>query len=161
MRNYRDESCPAPTSEETRRQAGARALLALVGLLALLILGAWIGIAQAQTVTRNVQLSWTAPTKCVDGTALATNCPISGYGVLKLIGTTWTQIGTTLPTVTSYTDANVPIGVYSYRVVAKSTASTDSNPSNLVTKNVNAPDAGDIVITVTVTVTTTAVTVSP
>jgi hypothetical protein len=160
MRNYRDESCPAPTSEEARRQAGARALLALVGLLALLILGAWVGIAQAQTVTRDVKLSWTAPTKCMSGAPI-TSCPITNYGVLKLIGTTWTQIGTTLPTVTSYTDANVPLGTYSYRVVAKSSTTTDSDPSNIATKTVDAPNAGDIVITVTVTVTTTAVTVSP
>jgi hypothetical protein len=132
----------------------------LLCLLALLGLAAWFSVAQAQTITRNLQLSWTAPTKCADGKPI-TDCPISSYGVLKLIGSTWTQIGTTLPAVTTYTDANVPLGTYSYRVVAKSATTTDSDPSNTATKVVNAPAAGDIVITIVVTVTSTAVTVSP
>lgn len=109
------------------------------------------GVASAQTVNRQAKLDWIAPTACKGGTPL-TNCPILGYSVQKLIGTTWTEIGTTTASVRTYTDSNLPLGTYTYRVLATS-ASGPSDPSNEVSKTIDVPGApGSVVITVTVTV---------
>lgn len=123
-----------------------------VTALALLVGACWHTIASAQTVNRQAVLTWQAPTACEGGTAIA-NCPIRGYSVQKLIGTTWTEVGTTIASVRTYTHSNLPLGTHTYRVLATSDAGP-SNPSNEATRIIDVPGApGGIVITVTVTVT--------
>jgi hypothetical protein len=105
----------------------------------------------AQTINRQAKLSWTAPSTCEGGAALS-NCLILGYSVQKLIGTTWTQIGTTTSSILTYTDSNLAIGTYAYRVLATGEAGP-SKPSNQVTKSFNVPGApGNLAITVTIVV---------
>lgn len=107
-----------------------------------------------QTVSRDAVLNWTPPTACKGGTPLA-NCVIRGYSIQKLSsnGSTWLEIGTTLPAVTTYSDKNLPLGTYTYRVLATSDAGP-SDPSNSATRTIDVP--GAVVLTVTVTITTTA-----
>jgi hypothetical protein len=107
--------------------------------------------ASAQTINRQVKLSWVAPSTCEGGAALS-NCAILGYSVQKLIGTTWTEIGTTTSSILTYTESNLAIGTYTYRVLATSEAGP-SKPSNQVSKSFNVPGApGNLVITVTVVI---------
>lgn len=109
------------------------------------------GIALAQTVTRRAVLTWTAPTACAGGAPIS-NCPVTGYSVQKLLGTTWTQIGVTTATVLTYTDNNIALGSHRYRVLATSEAGP-SAPSNEVTKVIDVPGApGSVAVTVTITV---------
>ena len=131
---------------------GARWLVwYVIGMLALLVGACWHMTASAQTVTRQAVLTWQAPTACEGGSAI-TNCPIRGYSVQKLIGTVWTEIGTTTAAVRNYTHTNLPLGTHTYRVLATSDAGP-SNPSNEATRIIDVPGApGGIVITVTVTV---------
>lgn len=108
--------------------------------------------AQAQTVNRKATLTWEAPTTCVGGSPIA-NCPVLGYSVQKLSGTsTWTQVGVTAANVLTFTHENLPTGVHTYRVIATSEAG-NSPPSNQVSKTIDVPGApGNIVITITVTI---------
>jgi hypothetical protein len=131
----------------------ARWLVIYLGFtLACLVVSCCLSIAHAQTVNRQAVLNWQAPTTCEGGSAI-TNCPIRGYSVQKLIGTTWTELGTTVASVRTYTHTNLPLGTHTYRVLATSDAGP-SNPSNEVTRIIDVPGApGGIVITVTVTVT--------
>lgn len=109
------------------------------------------GIASAQTVNRRAVLTWSAPTACAGGAAIS-NCPVRGYSVQKLQGTSWVEIGTTAATVLTYTESNITLGSHSYRVLATSDAGP-SAPSNEVTKVIDVPGApGSVVVTVTVTV---------
>jgi hypothetical protein len=111
------------------------------------------GTSAAQTVTRRAVLTWTAPSAC-DGGAPISNCPVTGYSVQKLQGTTWVQIGTTTAAVLTYTENNLAIGSHRYRVLATSDGGP-SRPSNEVTKVIDVPGApGSVVVTVTVTVET-------
>lgn len=129
-----------------------RTIIALgVGLLILGLCLLAAGVSLAQTVTRRAVLTWQAPTTCAGGAAL-TNCPIRGYSVQRLQGTTWVQIGTTAATALTYTDEDLPLGSFSYRVLATSDAGP-SAPSNVVTKVIDVPGApGSVVVTVTFTV---------
>jgi hypothetical protein len=121
-------------------------------VLAFLVLIAVSVGAYAQTVTRQAVVTWTAPTACQSGSAI-TNCPVSGYIVQKLNGTTWADVGTTAANVLSFTHRDLPLGTHTYRVIAASTAG-NSNPSAEGSKTIDVPGApGSIVITVTVTVT--------
>lgn len=107
--------------------------------------------AQAQTINRKAVLAWTAPTACQGG-SLLTNCPIKGYSIQRKIGTTWTEIGTTVANVLTFTEENLSIGTHTYRVLATSDAGP-SSPSNEATKTIDVPGApGNIVITITVTI---------
>lgn len=118
--------------------------------------------AHSQTATgRDIVLNWTAPTTCKGGSLLI-NCTIRGYSIQKLSGTsTWLEIGTTLPAVTTYTDKNLPLGTYTYRVLATSDAGP-SDPSNTANKILDVPGTpGNLVITVTITLTTTGAVVTP
>lgn len=108
-------------------------------------------VSVAQTVTRRAVLTWTAPTACAGGAPIS-NCPVTGYSVQKLAGTTWTQIGVTTANVLTYSDNNIALGSHRYRVLATSDAGP-SAPSNEVTKVIDVPGApGSVVVSVTVTV---------
>jgi hypothetical protein len=73
--------------------------------------------------------------------------------VQKNINGTWTEVGTTVASVRSFTHANQPLGTHTYRVLATSDAGP-SAPSNESSRTVDVPGApGGVVITVTVTVT--------
>lgn len=127
-------------------------------VLALCLL-AVVPSAYSQTASRDLTLSWTAPTSCAGGGAIST-CAILGYSVQELLNGTWTQIGTTAAGVVTYVHRNVPVGPHSYRVLATS-AGGSSDPSNVVTRP-DVPGApGNLVISVTVNVTATGVTVVP
>jgi hypothetical protein len=123
----------------------------VLAMMAVLVGACWHMTANAQTVTRQAVLTWQAPTTCQGGSPI-TNCPIRGYSVQKLIGSVWTEIGTTTATVLTYTHTNLPLGTHTYRVLATSDAGS-SAPSNEVSRIIDVPGApGSIVITVTVTV---------
>lgn len=107
----------------------------------------------AQTVNRKAVLSWTAPARC-EGSATTgtTNCPILGYSVQRQIAGVWTQIGTTAASVVTYTDQNLALGTYNYRVLATSAAGP-SAPSNENSKSFEVPGApGNLIISVTITI---------
>ena len=123
----------------------------LLAILSFAAFASCSGPVQAQTVTRQATLTWTAPTACEGGAALS-NCPVKGYSVQKLTGTTWTQIGVTAANVLTYVDQDLPLGTHTYRVIATSD-SGNSKPSNESSKTIAVPGApGNIVITVTVTI---------
>ena len=140
-------------TEEHYFGKGARGLVIyLIAMLAILVVSCCFTVAHAQTVTRQAVLTWQAPTACEGGSAI-TNCPIRGYSVQKLVGTTWTEVSTTTASVRTFTHTNLPLGTHTYRVLATSDAGP-SNPSNEATRIIDVPGApGGIVITVTVTVT--------
>lgn len=107
--------------------------------------------ASAQTVNRRAVLTWQAPTACAGGAPIS-NCPVRGYSVQKLQGTSWVEVGTTSASVLTYTDSGLALGSHTYRVLATSDAGP-SAPSNEVTKVIDVPGApGSVVVTVTVTV---------
>lgn len=120
-------------------------------ILFVIILSCGISIANAQTVSRQANLSWTAPTVCADGSTI-TNCVVTGYIVQKQNGTAWDEIGTTAATVRTYVDGNLPLGTYTYRVLANS-ANGPSAPSASASKTLAVPGTpGALVVTITVTV---------
>lgn len=123
-------------------------------LIGVLIAGALLSQAvEAQTVNRKATLGWSAPTTCVSGAAITT-CPVSGYLVQKLVNNSWVDLGNTAANVLTYIDQNLPVGTYTYRIVALSTATSPSEPSNQVSKTLDAPaPPGNPTITITVTIT--------
>lgn len=126
-----------------------RNILAISTMAGALVLSAMS--AQAQTINRKATLTWTAPTACQGGSALS-NCPIKGYSIQRKINTTWTEIGTTVASVLTFTEENLSIGTHTYRVLATSDAGP-SPPSNEATKTIDVPGVpGNIVITITVTI---------
>lgn len=133
--------------------APARGILKglLASLLFLAVLFGGAQFAQAQTVTRAANLTWTAPAACADGSAIA-NCVVRGYVVQKQTGNAWDTIGLTTPDVLKYTDGNLPLGTHVYRVLANSDGDV-SAPSNTASKTFAVPGApGSLVVTITVTV---------
>lgn len=125
----------------------------LISLIAACLCLSLAATSAAQTVTRRAVLTWTAPTACAGGAPIA-SCPVTGYSVQKLQGTTWVQIGVTTATVLTYTDNNIALGSHRYRVLATSDAGP-SAPSNEVTKVIDVPGApGSVAVTVTVTIET-------
>jgi hypothetical protein len=133
-------------------KGGRMLVIYLVAMLAILVVSCALTVANAQTVGRNLVLTWQAPTTCAGGSAL-TNCPILGYSVQKNISGTWTEVGTTVASVRTFTHQNQALGTHTYRVVATSDAGP-SGPSNETSRIIDVPGApGSVVITVTVTVT--------
>lgn len=120
----------------------------------IVVVGFWLlvaGVANAQTVSRQAVLTWQAPIACAGGAPIA-NCTVRGYSVQKRQGANWVEIGTTSASVLTYTDRDLPLGTYTYRVLATADAGP-SAPSNEGTKIIDVPGApGSLVITVTVTV---------
>lgn len=121
-------------------------LLAVVGLCLMVV-----GIAGAQTVSRQAVLTWSAPTACAGGGALS-QCPILGYSVQERINNVWTEVGTTTSSVLTYTHRNIAVGPHTYRVLATSAAGP-SEPSNEITKGDVPGTPSNVVVTITVTVT--------
>lgn len=157
MRYQLDENCPKPDDFERRMRRHERHFLVGVIIWAIgmtLVIGAalFTSLAHAQTVTRNAKLDWSAPTTCQGGAPIST-CPLLGYSIQRLTGTTWQEIATTTASVRTYTDANITLP-QSYRVLAVNAAGA-GNPSNEVVK-IDVP--GNVVLTVTVTVTATTTT---
>ncbi len=136
---------------DSNDRSGAKFVIGLITLVALMGISLWFAIANAQTATRQAVLTWVAPTACAGGSALS-NCPILGYSVQKRQGTNWVEIGTTAASVLTYTERDIALGSHTYRVLATSAAGP-SAPSNEVTRIIDVPGApGSVVVTVTVTV---------
>lgn len=107
--------------------------------------------------TNDVRLNWGAVTTFTDGNIIPTSAPIT-YTVYRQSGTSWTALCTTASLATTL--GTQPAGTQSYRVTAKTAASTPANaegpPSNVATKDISQlPSAptGLTIVTVTVTVT--------
>lgn len=96
----------------------------------------------AETVPRNVLLTWTPSTTCDDGSAL-TNCPTTGYVVEHKLPSesTYTALSQPAATVFTYTHAAVAPGIHQYRIIAKSLQgnSAPSNVASIAAVGPNAP----------------------
>jgi hypothetical protein len=145
-------------------------LRALSAWLVILVALMWAASSHAQTTcpavgpspplaTNDVRLNWTAPTLFTDGNAIPSSSPIT-YTVYRSSGASgpWSAICTT--TAVATTLGTQPAGTQSYRVTAKTPASTPANvesaPSNVATKDIAQlpnPPTGLTIVTVTVTVT--------
>lgn len=90
-------------------------------------------LAQTQAWDTNI-VTWTGPTTCVSGQPIA-NCPVTGYRVERASTTTGTfsQVGTTGPSVVTFTHNVASAGQNCYRVIALSN-SGNSDPSNVACK---------------------------
>ncbi len=133
-------------------KSGRALVIYLVAMLVIMAGSLWLAVADAQTVGRSLVLNWQAPTSCAGGSPI-TNCPILGYSIQKNINGTWTEVGTTVASVRTFTHSNQPLGTHTYRVVATSDAGP-SAPSNEASRTIDVPGTpSGIVITVTVTVT--------
>lgn len=122
----------------------------LLAVLALLI--APIGIAQAMDIT----VSWTLPTKNVDGTAIAAAQAISftrieyGYCNGEAFGDFIGQVVVNVPATTTILK-NLPNQIYCVRAYVTNVQSVQSDPSNVVKRGANTKPAPPVLSTVELT----------
>ncbi len=79
-----DENCPAADELEARSRTGRRCLAILGVMIVVMLLSAWLGIAQAQTVPGAITLRWTLPTTgCIVGASPAVcGQPLTGANAI-------------------------------------------------------------------------------
>lgn len=119
----------------------------------LIFLLAFAGIAHGQAWDSNL-ISWSAPQKCTDGTAI-TNCAVTSYRIErapKATSATFAPVGTAPANATSFIHTGAAEGMNCYRVIAVTAAanSAASSPPACRTnvKPVSVPDPpGDVVVT--------------
>lgn len=110
--------------------------------------------AKAGTVT----LNWIPPTTCDDGSAIATNCPTTGFKVYGAAqGQPKVLVWTAIKTDTSAVLSNVQAGTWCYDLTTLAGTKESTLHSNEVCKTIAAPGPNPPVLT---TVTTTAYTVT-
>jgi hypothetical protein len=87
-------------------------------------------------------LTWTLPTQCADGTPIS-NCALNGIRIERKLGATgtWATRAIVGPTVTTYVDVGLPVGVNYWRLFSISVSGI-SVPTNEVSKDVLAPLPG-------------------
>lgn len=123
-------------------------------ILTIIALLFFVGLAQAA----NVDVKWTPPTVCTDGSAAATNCPTTGWEIYmgtSLTGT-FTKVNVAPPaSATIYSLSGVTAGqkCFFMKTVSNALISAESNRI-CVDIPVASPTAPVITVTITVSVST-------
>ncbi len=169
MHRYQhDENCPNADALEARQRTGKRCLIILAAMLVVMLVSAWLGVVQAQTVPGSMTLRWTLPTTgCTIGVTPCDSRPLTGTAALQAVHV-WISTSpipdspSGAPTLTLSATATtathtlqVTAGQTLYARVSVRNPSGDSPLSNQVTRLITLPVLPNMPTNVTIELTIT------